>query len=98
MQLEKKLKLKNYQNTSFKKLRLRRKADRCFFFKWAILGLFFFIFVFSIIHLVDKLVDKILPMMGLKLRISGVRSDRSTNWATTIAKQRDAYVLFIRQN
>ena len=31
------------------------------------------------------LVDKILAMVGFEPRISGVRSDRSTNWATNTA-------------
>ena len=44
-------------------------------------GPFFFIFVFSIVQLIDK----ILPMSGFELQISGVRSNRSTNWATTTA-------------
>ena len=43
---------------------------------------FFFIFVFSIIQFVDK----ILPMSGFEPRISGVGSNRSTNWATTTAQ------------
>ena len=55
------------------------------FSKWAILGIFFFIFVFSIEQLVDKLVDKILPMTGFEPWISGVRSDHCTNRATTNA-------------
>ena len=44
-------------------------------------SLFFLIFVFSIIHLVDNLRDKILPMTGFELQISGVGSDHSTNRA-----------------
>ena len=44
-------------------------------------GLFFFIFVFSIVQLADK----ILPMSGLEPRISGVGSDCSTNCTTTTA-------------
>ena len=32
------------------------------------------------------MVDKILPMTGFKLQISGVGSHRSTNWATTTAQ------------
>ena len=48
---------------------------------WAILGLLYFIFVFSIL----KLLDKILPMSGFDLRIPGVWSDRSSNWATNTA-------------
>ena len=49
--------------------------------RWAIPGLFFFIFVFSNL----RLADKTLPMSGFELRISGVGSNRSTNWATTTA-------------
>ena len=47
----------------------------------ALPGLFFFIFVFSI----AQLVDKILLMSGFELQISGVSSNTSTNWATTTA-------------
>ena len=43
---------------------------------------FLLFFVFSFVLLVDK----ILPTSGFELRISGVRSDRPTNWATTIAQ------------
>ena len=38
-------------------------------------------FVFSLVQFVDK----ILPKSGFKLWISGIGSDRSTNWATTTA-------------
>ena len=47
--------------------------------RWAIPGLFFFIFDFSIIQWVDKLVDNILPIRGFEPRISDVGRDRSTN-------------------
>ena len=51
-------------------------------FLWlAIPCLFFFIFVFSNVQLVDK----ISLISGFERRISGVRSDHSTNWATTTA-------------
>ena len=40
---------------------------------------------FCLFSLNAQLVDKILPMLGFKLRISGVWSIRSTNWATTTA-------------
>ena len=43
--------------------------------RWAIPGLLFFILVFSIVQLADK----ILQMTGFEPRISGVGSDRSTN-------------------
>ena len=45
---------------------------------------FFFIFAFSI--LIVQLVDKILRLTGFEPRIAGVGSNRSTNWATTIAQ------------
>ena len=59
------------------------------FFKWAIPGLFFFIFVFSIVQWVDK----ILPMSGFEPRNSGVRSDRSANWAKTIAQGQSEFLI-----
>ena len=46
-----------------------------FFLRWAFPNHFFFIFVFSIVQLVDK----ILPLSGFELLISGVGSNRSTN-------------------
>ena len=46
------------------------------FLKWAIPGLFFFIF-----DIVDS--EQNLPMIGFEPRISGVGSDPSTNWGTT---------------
>ena len=49
---------------------------RLIYKRWAIPGLFF---VFSIVQLVEK----ILPMSGLELRISGVGSGCSTNGVTT---------------
>ena len=52
------------------------------FFKWAISGLFFFIFVFSnTVHVQYKF----LPMTGFKPWTSGIRSAHSTTWATTTA-------------
>ena len=50
-----------------------------FFKKWAIPGLFFFIFVFSI-QLTVSVLYKSLPMTGFELRTYGVGSNRSTNW------------------
>ena len=50
-----------------------------YFFNWAILGLFFFIFVFSIQLTVNKCSIEILPLTGFEV---GVGSDRCTNWAT----------------
>ena len=58
------------------------RYPRKYFFKWAIPGLFFFIFVFSIQLTVGKQLNvryKSLPMTGFELRTSGVGSDRSTN-------------------
>ena len=52
------------------------------FKKWAIPGLLFFTFNFSIV----KLVDKILLTSGFKPHTSGVGSSHSTNWATTTAQ------------
>ena len=52
--------------------------------KWAIPGLFFFIFVFSTVN--SKYVDyKILLMTGFEPQTSGIGSDRSANWATPAA-------------
>ena len=59
----------------------RWNSRRMFLPQWAIPSLFFFIFVISIVQLVDK----ILLMTGFELRISGVGCDCSTNWATTTA-------------
>ena len=54
------------------------------FFKWAIPGIFFFIFVFSGKRLTDKYAQNI-AMSGFEPRISGVGSDHSANYATTTA-------------
>ena len=51
------------------------------FFKDGPFRAFFFIFVFSFVLLVDK----ILPMSEFERQISGVVSDCSTNLATTTA-------------
>ena len=54
----------------------------------AIPGLFFFISVFSIQFTIGKQLNdryKSLPMIGYEPRTSVIESDRSTNWATTIA-------------
>ena len=40
---------------------------------------------FRLFYFNVELVDKSLPVLGFKPWISGVRSDRFTNWATTIA-------------
>ena len=59
-----------------------------FFFpqKWAIPGIFLFIFVFSIQLIVNNFSIKILPMTGFKPWTSGIGSDRSTNWVTTTSQ------------
>ena len=41
---------------------------------------------FCLFYFNAQLVDKILLMLGFDPRVSGVRSDRSTNWATTTAR------------
>ena len=48
-------------------------------FKWAIPGLFFYIFDFLDTVESKQMFNKSLPMTGFKLRISGVSGDRSTN-------------------
>ena len=60
--------------------------------KWAIPDLVFFIFVF-LVQLTVNVQYNFLPMTGFKLRISGIGSDRSTNWVTTTA-QRTEKLLF----
>ena len=62
-----------------------------FFKKWAIPGLFFFIFVCSI-QLTVNVRHKFLPMTGFEPRTSGFGSDRSTNWATTTALSFDLFL------
>ena len=54
-----------------------------FFKKWAIPGLFFI--YFRLFNTVDnkQMLNKILPMTGVKPQTSCIESDRSTNWATT---------------
>ena len=49
---------------------------------------------FCLFNTVDnkQMFNKILPMMGVEPRTSGIISDRSTNWATTTSR----YILFIR--
>ena len=47
--------------------------------RWAIPGLFFFIFVFPIQQI------NILPVAGFELRTSGVKSNLYANWVTTTA-------------
>ena len=54
------------------------------YFKWAISGLFFFIFVFSI-QLRVNVQFKFLLMTGFEPQTSGFGNDCSTNWATTTA-------------
>ena len=54
--------------------------------RWAFPGLFLLICVFSIVQMEDK----ILPMSGFELRISGDGSDRSTSLATATAMKQKA--------
>ena len=55
-------------------------------FKLAIIGLFFLYFHLFNLQLTAKQCSMlILPMTGFEPRTSGVGSDRSTNWATTIS-------------
>ena len=44
---------------------------------------------FRLFNTVDnkQMLNKILPMTGVKPRASGIKSDRSTNWATTTSRQ-----------
>ena len=64
-----------------------------FFFSRPIPTYFFFIFVFSELQLTDKYFkNTLLPLLGFEPLISGVRSDRSANCATTAALQ--SLVLF----
>ena len=49
------------------------------FLRWPFPTSFSLFLIFSIVQLVDK----ISPMKGFELRISGVGSDHSTNWAPT---------------
>ena len=48
------------------------------FIKWAIPGLFFFIFVFSIIQLTVNVQYNFWPMIGFEPQTFGIGSDRST--------------------
>ena len=60
--------------------------------KWLffrVASFFFFIFVFSIIQRVDKLVDDILPMTGLEPQISPFGSDRFTTTALRVATSKN---------
>ena len=87
---------------NFRQDLIRRKKGKLFtliFKKWTNPGLFFFIFVFSIL-LTKNIQYKFLPMTGFKPWISGVRSDRSTNWATTTAPLifRDTYLSMSTKN
>ena len=65
-----------------------------FFKKWAIPGLFFFIFVFSI-QLTVNVQYNFLLMTGFEQQTSGNGSNRSTNWATTTAP---SHISLLRQN
>ena len=76
---------------------MKRGATQClsthFFKKWAIPGLFFFIFVFSIQLTVNNVQYKCLPMIGFEPLTSGFGNDRSTNWATITAQTREQLYL-----
>ena len=63
--------------------------------KWAIPGLFSFIFVFSIQLIVNKCAILNLPMTGFELQTSGIGSNCSTNCATTTAQ--NPFVSFRKQ-
>ena len=60
-----------------------RTLLRFFKKKWAIPGLFFI--YFRLFNTVDnkQMFNKILPMTGVKPQTSGLKSDHSTNCATT---------------
>ena len=62
----------------------RRSSDDHTFLKCPIPGLFFLYFRLFYSNL--RLADNNLPMLGFKLRTSCVRSNRSTNSATTTAQ------------
>ena len=59
-------------------LQSEKFINHIFFKKWAIRGLFFFIFVFSV-QLKVNVQYKFLLMPGFELRTSGIGIDRSTN-------------------
>ena len=63
---------------------LAPKYCQIFLKEWAIPGLFFFIFVFSI-QMTVNIQYKFLLVTGFEPRTSGIGSDCSTNWATTTA-------------
>ena len=46
--------------------------------------LFSLFYIFNTVH-IKQILDKSLPIAWFELRISGVRGNRSTNWATTTA-------------
>ena len=72
-----------FYKTNFKNIvELSIKFNYCFKKNWAILGLFFFIFVFSI-QLSVNVQYTFLPMTGLEQCTSGIRCNHSTNWAST---------------
>ena len=70
-------------------LRLANPSNRIdpfsMFFKWAIPGLFLFFSSFQYSWWQTNVQYKFLPMTGFELRTSSIRSNRSTNWATTTA-------------
>ena len=50
------------------------------------MGLIQPLFLYFRLFYIIQLTDKFLPMLGFELRISGVRSNRSANCATTTAQ------------
>ena len=66
----------------FQSVYVTSRSKIYFFKKWAIPGLFFFIFFFSILLTVN-VQYKMLPMTRFELGTSVFGSNCSTNWATT---------------
>ena len=78
LQFPKNLKPKYWRTNHFKTVNLPRFI-KSFLKRWAIPGLLFFIFIFSI----AQLGDKVLLMSWFEPRITGVGSDCATNLTTT---------------
>ena len=74
------------ENKNKKRLMMAQLKNTFVFLKnWAIPVLSFFIFVFSIQFAVNVQYN-FLPMTAFEPRTSGIRSNHSTNWATTTAQ------------